>query len=229
MTFHLIIDNQEVHGSLVSFCSQKLSNFQDPERKGTPKGDPIGFGRDKYHCALLSLTNLSLIEISEKVGVSYGVLRKWNHEQDFKDQVNNFVREFTKELSGLMNRRQIHSQSVEDRFYYGDKVKQELLDFFKQKVRSKDGLDLADIHYYLMLFEERGKGGMNKRGVNKDGNIGKSLREVLRETDRMVFNRLVEMGEKKLRQEKLDQQGKQEVTKIFSYLRRIYRPRELKA
>lgn len=221
--YHFIIDGREVQGRLASFIRRQLSAFQDPERKGTPKGDPIGFGRIKYHCVLLSMTNLSLIDISMDTGVSYGVLRKWNREQDFRDQVEHLVTRFANELWHLIRRREMHSQELEDRFYYGDRIKLKLLNFFRQRAEFEDGLDLADINYYLTLFGEREKGGMGKRGITKEGRMSKEAREELRKTDRMVFNRLVEMGRSELTKEI---PGRQELETIFSYLVRINRLKE---
>jgi hypothetical protein len=69
--------------------------YQEPTRAGTARGEPVGFSRDKYHAALLSaLTGLSQKLIADKLGISYGVVRKWHVESEFKDEMASNLREF---------------------------------------------------------------------------------------------------------------------------------------
>jgi hypothetical protein len=69
--------------------------YQEPTREGTARGEAVGFSRDKYHAALLSaLTGLSQKSIADELGISYGVVRKWHVEPDFKDKMSAHLREF---------------------------------------------------------------------------------------------------------------------------------------
>jgi hypothetical protein len=84
---------------LVKYMVQKLGSYQEPERKGTPRGDKIGFPFKKFAaCIFVGLTNFSLKKITEQhgsdFGFSYGLLRKWNTEADFKAQQDEFQSEF---------------------------------------------------------------------------------------------------------------------------------------
>lgn len=79
----------EIPSLFGEYLNKEISNYTEPERKGTPKGDKIGFPKKKYAaCLLVALTNLSLKTIAEKFGTkfgfSYGLLRKWNSEDEFK-------------------------------------------------------------------------------------------------------------------------------------------------
>lgn len=86
-------------GLLDEYMAQKINSYQEPERKGTPRGDKIGFPLNKYiSCLLVALTNYSLKRIADiygsDLGFSYGLLRKWNTESDFKAKQVGFRREF---------------------------------------------------------------------------------------------------------------------------------------
>lgn len=72
---------------LQQFIKEKKTNYVPPERKGTPKGDPIGFSAEKYEATLLMLTDLKQKDIADKVGASHGLLRKWNTEELFREEV----------------------------------------------------------------------------------------------------------------------------------------------
>ena len=46
-----------VKGLLVDFITSKVEGYLEPSRKGTPKGDPIGFSSMKFLATLLALTS----------------------------------------------------------------------------------------------------------------------------------------------------------------------------
>src|SRR5262245_17205994 len=80
---------------LKQFIEDRMHAYQEPTREGTARGEPVGFSRDKYHAALLSaLTGLSQKSIADKLGISYGVLRKWHVESDFKNALSANLRDF---------------------------------------------------------------------------------------------------------------------------------------
>jgi len=65
--------------------------FEEPIRKGTPKGDPIGPSRKKYHAALLMPLHpkcLNLKAIADMVGTSENVIRVWRTQEGFKKMVS---------------------------------------------------------------------------------------------------------------------------------------------
>ncbi len=82
-------------GVLGGFITQKLREYVEPERAGTPKGEPIGLSKRKFHAALLSLTSVGLHQVAKEVGVSYGVLRIWRTEEIFLKTSLGLILEFT--------------------------------------------------------------------------------------------------------------------------------------
>ena len=84
---------------LDKFIIEKIKQYREPQRKGTPRGVEIGLSLRKYSAAGWSLKNISLKELAEKVGVSYGLLRKWKTEKAFKEQIAELQSEFITHLS----------------------------------------------------------------------------------------------------------------------------------
>ena len=96
---------------LVRYIKEELRGYKEPERKGTPKGDPIGFSAKKYKTVLLSLTSMKVEEIAKEVNVSYGLLRVWRTEQHYKktleEHTRHFARLFAEDLLFLMEKRRV--------------------------------------------------------------------------------------------------------------------------
>lgn len=99
-----ILTNEEL---LTKFIADKLSNFIEPQRKGTPKGEIIGFSFTKYKASLHMIPHAKMKEIAERLGISYGVLRKWNTEQEFKNMVKKNKEEFNLLLIEQKKREQL--------------------------------------------------------------------------------------------------------------------------
>jgi len=74
-------------GPLTDFIEEKIGSYLEPTRWGTPRGDPIGFPRVKCLATLLALTTHSQKDIARGIGLSYGVLRKWRSEAEFKQLI----------------------------------------------------------------------------------------------------------------------------------------------
>jgi hypothetical protein len=84
----------EAKGLLLRFLREKEKDYHEPTRKGTPRGEDIGFSLKKYRATLYALTSMDLIEMSKKLGVSYGLIRKWRTEPIFKKQIEEHIQEF---------------------------------------------------------------------------------------------------------------------------------------
>jgi len=82
--------------SLESFINKKIKNYVPPEKKGVPRGEPIGFPREKYYASLLLLHTDSLKDIAKKVNSPYGSLRNWKAEGEFNEMVHRHATEFIK-------------------------------------------------------------------------------------------------------------------------------------
>src|SRR5215475_14209791 len=85
---------------LPKFMDSKLAEYVEPTKKGTPKGEAVGFSRTKYKATLYAfresvLDNTEDIKAQAKeLGISYGLLRKWRSEEKFKNLVSQHEKEF---------------------------------------------------------------------------------------------------------------------------------------
>jgi len=89
----------ELSARLAKFINSKLKEYVEPTRTGTPKGEAVGFSLTKYQATLFTLRESlldkeDLKEQARKLGISYGLLRKWRSEQSFKDLVSQHAKEF---------------------------------------------------------------------------------------------------------------------------------------
>jgi hypothetical protein len=97
---------------LHQFIIEKYLSYEEPQRKGTPKGDPIGFSKKKYLASLLMLTNYKRKDIAKQyLGISYGLLRKWGTEYQFKETILQHCAEFIQSFIGYIFLR-INTQHV---------------------------------------------------------------------------------------------------------------------
>jgi hypothetical protein len=97
---------QSVPRRLNHFIADKLKGYVEPTKKGTPKGDPIGFSLVKYTATLYALRERvlpgmrDLASQAKELGVSYGVLRKWRSEPRFRDMLSQHEKEFMRYVVG---------------------------------------------------------------------------------------------------------------------------------
>jgi hypothetical protein len=100
-----------LHREAQLFINQKLREYWEPSRKGTTRGEKIGFSRDKYRAVLLTVRNnilghsQDLKELAKELGVPYGTLRNWQSEGEFKA----LVRQHQEEFMGFALRTRDHS------------------------------------------------------------------------------------------------------------------------
>jgi len=88
---------------LEKFLHEKAITYIEPQRAGTPRGEAVGLFENKYHAALLLMTNLQKKQIAEEIGVSPSLLRKWTTEEVFKGEVAKNCKEFTAKFMALLN------------------------------------------------------------------------------------------------------------------------------
>ncbi len=97
------IISKVLHGAVVNadntllarFIKDKISQYVEPQREGTSKGNPIGPSREKYFASLLMMTNRKIKDIASSMGISFGTLRNWNTQDSFKELIENHCKEFT--------------------------------------------------------------------------------------------------------------------------------------
>jgi hypothetical protein len=111
----MVTDQRASSGLLHWFIAEHLRAYREPSREGTPRGEPVGFGRSKFHAALLTLTNTPLEEAARRAGVAYDVLRKWRAEPVFKAKVAELAREFTGYVREVARRGAVRAEAYRAR------------------------------------------------------------------------------------------------------------------
>jgi hypothetical protein len=79
---------------LENFIEQKARAYAEPSRKEASRGQRIGFSKKKHLATLSMLTADKQITMAMELGISYGLLRKWNTEGPFRAMVGKHCREF---------------------------------------------------------------------------------------------------------------------------------------
>jgi hypothetical protein len=80
---------------LEQFFEEKMRGYVEPQRQGTPKGEPIGLSTVKFRASLLMLTNKRQKEMAQELGISHGLLRKWGTEEAFKKSMADHCNEYS--------------------------------------------------------------------------------------------------------------------------------------
>lgn len=66
-----------------------VSNYEEPTRKGTPRGAEIGFPRKKYRAAVIMALHaygvFTQAELAEQAGISHVQARRWASEKKFSE------------------------------------------------------------------------------------------------------------------------------------------------
>lgn len=104
------------HSTLLkSFILDRLTHYEEPQRLGTSRGEPVGLSRIKFKATLWMLFDMSKKKMAESLGVSYGLLRKWNTEKAFKEAVEKNYRDFAQYFIRHIEKRvQLRKQKTEE-------------------------------------------------------------------------------------------------------------------
>ncbi len=87
-------ESKRIKSLLWLFIYEKYDDYLEPQRKGTPKGEPIGLSKNKYSASLWMLAKYKFREIADKHNVSLKLVTKWSAEPLFKSAVANHCEEF---------------------------------------------------------------------------------------------------------------------------------------
>jgi len=86
------------------WAAPQLQNYEEPERVGVPRGEPVGFSAKKFYAALAQVLKpaFTLSEIADLVGVSAGQVRVWRTEEPFKKMAEELQKGFLNYISYLL-------------------------------------------------------------------------------------------------------------------------------
>lgn len=85
-----------------AWATPRLAKHQDPERVGTPRGEPIGLSKKKYHAVQTQVLHsklFSLADLAKESEVSPVQMRVWRTEAEFKKAVEEATRDFIQYVS----------------------------------------------------------------------------------------------------------------------------------
>jgi hypothetical protein len=108
-------------GIINEYIMFQLHSYNEPTRAGTPKGEKIGFSRDKYFaCILCGITNFNMQKIAELSHTTNGVIRKWRTEKDFKAACDQHCSDFADEIIKRIGRGLAILETKVDNFLNND-------------------------------------------------------------------------------------------------------------
>jgi hypothetical protein len=87
------------------WADPQLEKYDEPERVGVPRGEPVGFSAKKFHAALAQVLKpaFTVAEIADLVGVSAGQVRVWRTEEPFKKLADKLQAEFLSYMSDQLD------------------------------------------------------------------------------------------------------------------------------
>lgn len=145
------MENIKIENSfLQTFMARRLSSYVEPERAGTPRGEPIGFSAQKYAAVLYCLTNRPLKEIAKEIKVSYGLLRKWRTEDKFWDVFDETVTEFADTVINHLKKRADKQKELRDDYF--SKSVDEMIKMYPMFLNWDEFLDIKLYFQGLVLF-----------------------------------------------------------------------------
>ncbi len=222
----LIIPNYQqvhpgiLHGTLLGeYIEQRMSSYIEPERKGTTKGDPIGFSRKKYEATLYCTTNFKLKYLAKILGIPYGVLRKWKTEERFKEMVETHCRDLAilfcdyidrlaKEECQFLETGRPDDQEyaiyldermheVDDGYLYGFQLCERIRDILEKKVskidlRKRKGVKNSEDDVYLAMLEKGLR--WSEINLNSELDLIKQIFSNVKQKERERIDSLKERG-----------------------------------
>jgi hypothetical protein len=108
------------YGFIEEFLRYEMHTYKEPTRRGTPKGEKVGFSSKKHFaCTLVGITNFKLKDLAKKSDVSYGMIRKWNTDPNFTDEANYIAFWFVIEILRRIKKHISGQQEVAKKYFDG--------------------------------------------------------------------------------------------------------------
>ncbi len=98
ITFSITLGGEVTDTLLSEFMTDRFASYDEPSRRGTYKGNPIGFSKEKYTSSLLSMTTMRQKEIAKMLEISFGTVRNWHTQSDYFEMVDKHAHDFANEL-----------------------------------------------------------------------------------------------------------------------------------
>jgi hypothetical protein len=93
--FEFFVGGKKRETFLSKFLNERMQLHENPSKKGTPRGEPIGFSMKKLAATLMMLTSFKQKDIAKILQVPFGTLRNWNSEKTFSDLGYKIANEFS--------------------------------------------------------------------------------------------------------------------------------------
>lgn len=135
---------------LEDFISNKIKNYKPPEKEGVPRGERIGFPREKYHASLLLLSMDSIKEVAKEVNAPYGSVRNWKIEKEFKELADKHANEFAEIFIKTIKKR------AKERYKEMTEIfKKPLKEIANLPMSKLDGKELKDMKNYSKFLTSK--------------------------------------------------------------------------
>ncbi len=136
---------------LEKFINERLDKYIEPSRKGTPKGEQIGFLYPKYKATLFHLKNMKGEDIAKAVNVGHGLLRKWRTEKFFLNAIGNHYRDFI--VLFIENLAEFKPELFKDFLQYHPVLLKEITTAMFSFLKDRKDANLALLIHYLLILK----------------------------------------------------------------------------
>lgn len=212
---------------LEKFIFDKVKSYIEPQRKGIPKGDPIGFSKEKYKVSLYMLYGLKQKELARSLNISYGLLRKWNTEKVFKNAVKEHYIEYPEYILRYLRTQksrmsQQYDETLQKRInetysyqrprwnfeefkdynYYNPILRSKITNYFngatKEAIKTDDLVFLVILYGVSDKFRHFSGGRMTEEEVQADNRIKKMIeKELLKRVKDILIKKTISGNDKK--------------------------------
>lgn len=137
---------------LTIFLRTQIADYREPTRKGTRRGEKVGFPKHKYVASLFMVTSLNQRQIADRLGIPHKLLLKWHMEEDYRAAIESHCKKFLQILKDDIHSKKPgsieHLSRISDAHFYGDCIIQGLLSHMEEQ-----SFQLQDAEDVLMYLE----------------------------------------------------------------------------
>jgi len=145
-----------------AWAAPRFAKHQDPERVGTPRGEPIGLSKKKFHAAQTQVLHsklFSLADLAKESEVSPVQMRVWRTEAEFKKAMEEATKDFHQYLSEEALKAWHEEKRFDTLLYCLAMQKDGLLTLFFKWNKEADNIfnhlikNINDVSNYEQLFD----------------------------------------------------------------------------